>query len=176
LRTDLHFATTLVLLLGAGLAAIGPTPARGGGGNLAARVDGSFSDAAGEGTFEGTLTLSGFERRDDGLVAVGTLDGAFTDGAGKVLGEVEDRAVALAVDPSTLVASCESAKLTIPLGDLDGAGVASHLQPVEVEIGATAVPGHRLDAPLCDLAAAAGSGADTGALAAQLDRVLAALE
>ena len=54
-------------------------------GNLAARVDGSFTDAAGEGAFEGTLTLSSFELRGEQLVAHATLDGNFTDGAGKRL-------------------------------------------------------------------------------------------
>jgi hypothetical protein len=145
-------------------------------GNLAARVDGSFTDPAGEGSFEGTLTLTGFTRRGDGLVAQGTLDGTFTDGAGKRLGELEERALTLPVDRASLAASCEKASLTLRLEDVDGAGVSAHLQPVEVEIGAGAAPDHRLEVPLCDLGKLMGGSADLGAVAQGLDRVLAALE
>ena len=145
-------------------------------GNLAARVDGSFTDAAGEGVFEGTLMLSRFERRGDGLVAVGTLDGSFTDGAGKPLGELDARELTLPVERASLAASCDRATLTLRLADVDGAGVSAHLQPVEVEIGARAAPNHRLDGPLCDLGKLVGGSADLGAVAQGLDRVLAALE
>ena len=111
-------------------------------GNLAARVDGSFTDAAGEGVFEGTLAFSGFERRGERLVAHGTLDGTFTDGAGKKLGDLDGRDLTLAIDPSSVAASCERASLTLRLEDVDGAGVRAHLQPVEVEIGAGGAPNH----------------------------------
>jgi hypothetical protein len=152
-----------------------PAPA-GAAGNLAARVDGSFTDAAGEGVFEGTLTLSRFEHRGDRLVAIGTLDGSFTDGAGKGLGELDGRELVLPVEASSLAASCERCALTLRLEDVDGAGVRAHLQPVEVEIGAGAAPKNRLAVPLCDLAKMVGPSADLGVVAQGLDRVLAALE
>ncbi|HXT22862.1 MAG TPA: hypothetical protein VN923_19095 [Thermoanaerobaculia bacterium] len=145
-------------------------------GNFAAKVEGSFTDGAGEGTFEGTLTLSKFERRGDRLTAVGTLDGALVDAAGKRLGEVEDRAVSLPIESSSLAASCERAALTVRLEDVEAGGVRAHLQPVRVEIGAGAVPNHRLDAPLCELGKVVGPSADLGAVAQHLDAVLAALE
>ena len=145
-------------------------------GNLAARVDGSFTDAAGEGTFEGTLTLSRFEVRGDRVVAHATLDGNFTDGAGKGLGELDDRELTLPVDRASLAASCEKASLTLRLEDVDGVGVRAHLEPVEVEIGAGAAPDHRLEAPLCELGKVVGGSSDLGAVAQGLDRVLAALE
>lgn len=145
-------------------------------GNLAARVDGSFSDAAGEGVFEGTLTLTGFEQRGDGLVALGTLDGSFTDGAGKKLGDLDSRALTLPVEGASLSASCERASMTLRLDDVDGAGVRAHLQPVEVEIDASAVPKGRLQEPLCDLGKLVKGSAGAGAVAQGLDRVLAALE
>ena len=145
-------------------------------GNLAARVDGSFTDAAGEGVFEGSLTLRGLERRGDRLVALGALDGSFTDGAGKQLGELDGRELVLAVDAASLAASCERCTLTLRLEDVDGGGVRAHLQPVAVEIGAGAAPNNRLDAPLCELAKVVGPSADLGAVAQGLDRVLAALE
>jgi hypothetical protein len=152
-----------------------PAPAKAAG-NLATRVDGSFTDAAGEGSFEGTLTLTGFTRRGDGLLAQGTLDGTFTDGAGKRLGELDSRDLTAAVDRASLAASCDKASLTLRLEDLDGGGVRAHLQPVEVEIAAGAAPDHRLEVPLCDLGKLMGGAADSGALAQGLDRVLAALE
>ncbi|HXT51464.1 MAG TPA: hypothetical protein VN811_10510 [Thermoanaerobaculia bacterium] len=145
-------------------------------GNLAARVDGSFTDAAGEGAFEGTLTLSSFELRGDRLVAHATLDGNFTDGAGKRLGELDDRELTLPVERASLAASCEKASLTLRLEDVEGAGVRAHLQPVEVEIGAGGAPDHRLEAPLCELGKVVGDSGDLGAVAQGLDRVLAALE
>jgi len=145
-------------------------------GNLAARVDGSFTDAAGEGAFEGTLTLSSFELRGEQLVAHATLDGNFTDGAGKRLGELEDRELTLPVDRASVAASCEKATLTLRLDDVEGGGVRAHLQPVEVEIGAGAAPDHKLDVPLCDLGKVVGGSGGLGAVAQGLDRVLAALE
>ena len=145
-------------------------------GNLAARVDGSFTDAAGEGAFEGTLTLSRFELRGEGLVAHATLDGNFTDGAGKRLGELDDRELTLPVDRASVAASCEKATLTLRLEDVEGAGVRAHLQPVEVEIGAGAAPDHKLEVPLCELGKVVGGSGDLGAVAQGLDRVLAALE
>jgi hypothetical protein len=145
-------------------------------GNFAARVDGSFSDGAGEGVFEGTLTLTGFEQRGDGLVALGTLDGSFTDGAGKKLGELDGQSLTLPIEGSTLAASCERASMTLRLEDVDGAGVRAHLQPVEVEIDASAVPKGRLQEPLCELGKLVKGSAGAGAVAQGLGRVLAALE
>jgi hypothetical protein len=164
----------LLTLLVAALA-MQPAPARAAG-HLAARVDGSFGNGAGAGTFEGTLMLSGFERRGDRLVAVGTLDGTLSDAAGKQLGEIEDRAVAAVVELGSLTASCERATLKVRLDDVDAGGVRVQPQPVEIEIPVTAVPGQRLRDPLCELGKAATPSADLGALAKQLDGVLAALE
>lgn len=165
--------SALLALLVAALAVL-PAPARAAG-NLAVRVDGSFTDGAGEGVFEGTLSVAKFERRGDRLVAAGTLDGTAADATGKQLGEVEDRAVTAIVDGS-VAASCERAALQVRLDDLDVAGARVHLQPVEIEIAANAVPGHRLDAPLCELGKVVGPSADLAAVAKQLDVVLTALE
>lgn len=175
-------ASTLLAPLVAALAVL-PAPALAAG-NLAARVDGSFTDGAGEGAFEGTLTLAGFERRGDHLLAKGTLDGAAVDAAGKQLGEVEDLAVAATVDLGSVTASCERAALEVRLDDVDAAGVRVHLQPVEIEIAANAVPRGRLQGPLCELGKVVGEvagevvrpGADLAAVATRLDGVLAALE
>jgi hypothetical protein len=168
-------ALTLALLsaLVIGTAGLGPAPALAAGGNLAARVDGTVTDG---GSFEGTLTLTGFARQGDRLVARGTLDGTFTDGAGKTLVEVADRAIELAVDASTLSASCELAKLVLTAGDVEASGVKAKVQPGEVEIGANAAPAQRLQGPLCDLAKAVSAADDLDAVAQRLDSVLAALE
>jgi hypothetical protein len=166
--------SALLALLVAG--AFGTADARGAGGNLAARVDGSFDDKSGAGTFEGTVTLSGFERRGERLFAIGSLDGGFTDAAGKQVAEVEDRPVAAPVDVGSLAASCERAELLVPLDDVEAGGVRARLQPVRVEIGAAAAPKHRLDAPLCELGKVVGPSADLAAVAQGLDRVLAALK
>jgi len=166
----LHRAFPLVLLVAALLA---PAPAS--ANHFAVRVDGSFTDAAGEGTFEGTLSLSRFERHGDRLVVVGSLDGRLTDATGKQLGEVEDRGVTATVDLGSLAASCERTSLRVGLEDLDAAGVRAHLQPAEVEIAANAVPGGGLQAPLCALAEAVRPSADLGAVAQRLEAVLAAL-
>jgi len=168
------FIPALLALLVAG--SFGIASARAAGGNLAARVDGSFGDGTSAGIFEGTLTLSGFERRGDSLFAVGSLDGSFTDGAGKQIAEVEGRPVAVPVDAGSLAASCERAVLVVPLDEVEGGGVRARLQPVRVEIDAAAAPKHRLDAPLCELAKVVGPSADLAAVAQGLDRVLAALE
>jgi len=176
MRRHRRSRAALFAILLCGLATLMPVSAGAGGGNFAARVDGSFADAAGDGTFDGTLTVSRFVQRGDRLVAVGTLDGTFTDGAGKALAELEEHPVALEVDGATLSASCELAKLVVTAGDVDSGGVKARLQPVEVEIAATAVPGHRLDGPLCELAKSLGPSTDLAAVAQQLDRVLAALE
>ncbi|HEV8241736.1 MAG TPA: hypothetical protein VGS57_20405 [Thermoanaerobaculia bacterium] len=175
MRSHRVVASTFAMSFALGALVLTAAPSRAAG-NLAARVDGSFSDAAGEGTFEGTLTLTGFEQRGDGLVANGTLDGSFTDGAGKKLGELDDRALTLPVERASLTASCESASLTLRLDDVDGAGVRAHLQPVEVEINAGAVPKGRLGEPLCELGKLVKGSGDAGAVAQGLDRVLAALE
>ena len=175
MRSHRVFASALAMSFALAALVLTAAPAHAAG-NLAARVDGSFSDAAGEGVFEGTLTLTGFEHRGDTLVALGTLDGSFTDGAGKKLGELDDRALVLAVDPPSLSASCERCALTLRLEDVDGAGVRAHLQPVEVEVGAGAAPKGRLAEPLCDLGKLVKGSADLGAVAQGLDRVLAALE
>jgi hypothetical protein len=171
MRLHRLFASALLTLL---VAAVAVAPARAAG-NLAVRVDGSFTDGAGEGVFEGTLSVAKFERRGDRLVAVGSLDGTVADATGKQLGEIEDRAVTAVVDGS-VAASCERAALEVRLEDADVAGVRLHLQPVEIEIAANAVPGHRLDAPLCELGKVVGPSADLGAVATQLGVVLTALE
>ncbi len=173
MRLHRVLASALLTLLVAALAVL-PVPARGAG-NLAVRVGGSFTDGAGEGVFEGTLAVEKFERRGNRLVAVGTLDGTVTDATGKQLGEIEDRAVTAVVDGS-VTASCERAALDVRLEDVDVAGARAHLQPVEIEIAANAVPNHRLDAPLCELGKVVGPSADLGAVAKQLDVVLTALE
>jgi hypothetical protein len=172
MHRPLRFAAALALPLAAVLAA----PAVASHGNFAARVDGSFTDAAGEGSFDGTLTLARFERRGDALVAVGTLDGTFTDATGKQLGELADREVALTLPLAALRASCKQATMTLRPTDAEAAGLRAHLRPVEVEIAASAAPGHRLDAPLCELAGALEGEVDAGVVAERLDRVLAALE
>jgi hypothetical protein len=45
-------------------------------------VSGTFVDAAGAGTFAGTLTIERFASRDRKLVVLGTVDGTLTDAAG----------------------------------------------------------------------------------------------
>src|SRR5688572_29300961 len=45
-------------------------------------VSGTFVDAAGPGTFAGTLKIDRFASRDQQLVALGTVDGTLTDALG----------------------------------------------------------------------------------------------
>lgn len=171
-----HTLAFVALCIATWMATVAPVPALAGGGNLATRVDGSFADAKGEGTFEGTFTLTGFTREGDRLFARGTLDGTLTDGAGKTLAEVTDRSITLAVDATELVATCELAKLVLTGAEVEASGVKVELQPVQVEIAANAVPAHRLEGPLCDLAKAIDQPGELDTVARQLDRVLAALE
>ncbi|HEV8631186.1 MAG TPA: hypothetical protein VGV61_12785 [Thermoanaerobaculia bacterium] len=146
------------------------------GGNLATRVEGSFDNPAGAGSFDGTLTLNGFARRGDRIGAAATLEGTFTDGAGKELGDLPEQAVTISLDPAAVSATCQRAKLTLDAGAVDGAGVHARLQPVELEIDANTVPGHKLDGLLCELAKLVQPAPDAGAVAQQLDRILDALE
>jgi hypothetical protein len=164
-----------LLALTCGLLLLAPAGASAKG-NLTSRCDGGFTNAAGDGTFEGSLTFERFERRGDHLVALASLDGAFTDGTGKELGDLPEHSVVLAVDRDSLAASCQRVKMTLRPDDAEGAGVRAKLRPVQLEIAATASPQHKLDGPLCDLAKSVGPRADLDVVAQQLDRVLAALE
>jgi hypothetical protein len=168
------FARALLALLLAAAALPATVAAK--GGNLTARVDGSFDNAAGNGSFDGTLTFTSFEHRGDRLVAVATLEGTFTDGAGKELGDLPDQTVTVAIDPASVAASCQQAKMTVDPGAVDGAGVHARLRPVELEIDANAVPDHKLDSLLCDLGKLVRPTRDAAAVAQQLDRILQALE
>jgi hypothetical protein len=175
MRPPRTLALASLLLVTAGASLLAPPPAYGGAGNLAARVEGSYQAASGEGRFEGTLAVAAFAREGDRLVARGTVDGTFTDAAGKEVAEATDRAIVLEVDAARLSASCQVVKSVLTPPDLEVSGLKAKLEPVEVEIGANAVPAGRLEGPLCDLAKTVGGG-DLDAVAQQLDRVLAALE
>ena len=140
---------------------------------LMTRVDGSFGSG---GTFDGAVTLQGFQAQGDRLVAVGTLDGELTDAAGESLGEVRDQPVRLAVNPGSLAASCEQLSARLGPTSVQARSQSVELGAVELEIGARASRGSRLRELLCGVGEKLGRGAAASALASDLDQVLAALE
>jgi hypothetical protein len=145
-------------------------------------VSGTFVDAAGAGTFAGTLTIERFASRDRQLVALGKVQGTLTDAAGATR-SVTDQPVAL---PVTNVAvsggaqsqadgpittqqteqDCQLVHLEFGGITLDVLGVQVSLSPIVLDIGL----GGLLGGILCGLLGALGGGAPAPAQANMLNQ------
>ena len=180
-RTVALAAVSLVLALlvsSADAAAQGP-----GRGSLpsAIPVSGTFVDAAGPGTFIGTLTIERFASREHKLVALGAVSGTLTDALG-VTRSVTDEAVALPVT-NLAVGAGSQAQADGPIGTqqaqdcqllhlefggitLDVLGIQVTLSPIVLDIALGGI----LGGILCGVLGALGGGAPAPAQAAQLNR------
>lgn len=157
--------------------AVGLAQAGGGRGtnaDLAIPVTGSFTDAAGLGTFTGTFTLQRFAIVDGAIVAVGTLVGTLTDAAGNVLGSIVRNVVIPILDTAT-EATCEILHLELGPLDLDLLGLVVHLDRIVLDISAQPGPGNLLGNLLCGIAGLLDGGGPLAAILSALNNILRSL-
>jgi hypothetical protein len=145
-------------------------------------VSGTFVDAAGPGTFVGTLTIDRFASLNRQLVALGTIQGTLTDAAGGTR-SVTDRSVTLPVTSVAVSGSaqrqsegpittqqaaqdCQLVHLEFGGITLDVLGVQVALSPIVLDIGL----GGLLGGILCGLLGALGGGAAAPAQANMLNQ------
>jgi hypothetical protein len=151
-------------------------------------VTGTFTNAAGQGTFSGTFTPASFKVVNGALEAVGTLKGTLTDASGKSLGSVSQTASlpvqttaasAAAAHGSAAraaalpAASCGVLNLVLGPLNLNLLGLVVTLNQVHLNI--TAVTGSLLGNLLCDVANLLNSGGALSSIASLLNQILAAL-
>jgi hypothetical protein len=165
----------LVLVLSLVMLPLGASAASKKSGSLTENVTGTFTNAAGEGTFQGQLTINRFVAQGGQLAAVGTLTGTLTDASGAVLGNVTDQAVTLPVDRSSLTATCDILNLAVGPLDLDLLGLVVHLDRVALDVTAEAGSGNLLGNLLCGLSKLLDSSANLTAIANKLNNVLESL-
>ena len=137
-------------------------------------VTGTFTDAAGTGTFTGTFTLQRFAQRGGELVAIGTLVGTLVDAAGAVLGNVVTNVVIPILESATL-ATCEILHLELGPLDLDLLGLVVHLDRIVLDISAEAGAGNLLGNLLCGLAGLLDAGGPLSAILTALNNILSNL-
>ncbi len=151
-------------------------------------VTGTFTNAAGQGTFSGTFTPTSFKVANGVLDAVGTLKGTLTDATGKSLGSVSQTA-ALPVQTSAAsaaaahgsaaraaalpAASCGVLNLVLGPLNLNLLGLVVTLNQVHLNI--TAVTGSLLGDLLCDVANLLNGGGALSSITTLLNEILAAL-
>jgi hypothetical protein len=145
-------------------------------------VSGTFVDAAGPGTFVGTLKIERFASRDRQLVVLGTVEGVLTDALGATR-SVTAHAVTLPVtnievsgDPQTqadgsvstqqAAQDCELVHLEFGGISLDVLGLQVSLSPIVLDIAL----GGLLGGILCGLLGALGGGAPAPAQANLLNQ------
>jgi hypothetical protein len=138
-------------------------------------VTGTFTNAAGQGTFSGTFTPTSFSVVNGVLEATGLVKGTLTDATGKSLGSVSQTAslpvhTAAAAVPA---ASCNILNLVLGPLNLNLLGLVVTLNQVHLNI--TAVPGQLLGTLLCDVANLLNSGGALSGIASLLNQILAAL-
>jgi hypothetical protein len=144
-------------------------------------VSGTFVDAAGPGTFAGTLTIARFASRDRQLVVLGTIDGTLTDAAGTrsvtaqpvtlpvtnvgVSGASQTRADG-PISTQQAEEDCQLVHLEFGGIVLNVLGLQVSLSPIVLDIAL----GGLLGGLLCGLLGALGGGAPAPALANQLNQ------
>lgn len=124
---------------------------------LAVPVTGSFAQSTtsgpltslGTGNFAGTFNIQQFVNQGGNLMAVGTLVGTLTNGAGQTQSVVVNN-VAAPVTAAT--ASCPILSLTLGPLHLDLLGLVIDLNQVNLNITAQPGPGNLLGNLLCDVA------------------------
>lgn len=124
---------------------------------LAIPVSGSFAPSTtsgtltslGSGTFAGTFNIQKFVNQGGNLMAVGTLVGTLTNGAGQTQSVVLPNVTA---PVTSATASCPILSLTLGPLHLDILGLVIDLNQVNLNITAVPGPGNLLGNLLCDVA------------------------
>lgn len=124
---------------------------------LAVPVTGSFAPSTtsgtltslGSGTFAGTFNIQQFANQGGNLVAIGTLVGTLTNGAGQTQSIVLPNITA---PVTAATASCPILSLTLGPLHLDVLGLVIDLNQVNLNITAQPGPGNLLGNLLCDVA------------------------
>jgi len=129
--------------------------------HLAVAVTGTFTAPdAGEGRLVGTFNIQRFERRGDGVVAIGTLVGRLEDASGRVIRNIVRAelawplalpAPAAAARQPSVALICDVLNLDLGPLDLDLLGLVIHLDRVVLDILADAVPGNLVGNLLCTI-------------------------
>ena len=146
--------------------------------SITSAVTGTFTNADGTGTFNGTFTPTSFSVVNGVLEATGLLKGTMTDADGTSLGTVS-QTTALPVDTSASNAAAHAALtcnvLHLVLGplNLDLLGLVVTLN--EVDLNITAVTGSLLGDLLCDVANLLNGGGLLTEISTLLNEILAAL-
>jgi hypothetical protein len=169
-------AATLTVLIAAfaampALASAAPAAKKPAGG-VAVPVTGTFTNAAGTGTFAGQLNITKFVNQG-GIAAVGTLTGTLTDALGTVLGTVNQQ---ITMPLAQASGSCQILNLTLGPLDLNLLGLLVHLDQVHLNITAQQGPGNLLGNLLCAVAGLLdNNAASPNAITALLNNILRAL-
>jgi hypothetical protein len=153
-------------------------PAAAAPGSITSTVTGTFTNAAGQGTFAGTFTPKKFHVVNGVLEATGLLKGTLTDANGTQLGTVS-RTATIPVNTSTNAAAAPAAcqVLDLVLGplNLNLLGLVVTLNQVHLNITAVPGAGNLLGNLLCAIAGLLNGGGALSQIAALLNQVLALL-
>ena len=148
-------------------------------GSLTSVVTGTFTNAAGKGTFKGTFTPQSFSVVNGVLQATGVLKGTLTDANGNSLGTV-NQTVTDSVNTSATAnapAACQVLDLVLGPLNLNLLGLVVTLNQVHLNITAVPGAGNLLGNLLCavaNLLNGTGTGG-LGSLSTLLNEILAAL-
>jgi hypothetical protein len=135
-------------------------------------VTGTFTNAAGTGTFDGTMTIQRVVKSGSGLAAVGTLTGTATDANGVDLGTVTNQAVTV---PLAAAGTCDILHLTLGPLDLNLLGLVVHLNQVVLDVTAVPGAGNLLGNLLCAVAGLLDPPTGGGGLGGLLNGIVALL-
>jgi hypothetical protein len=147
--------------------------------SITSAVTGTFTNADGTGTFNGTFTPTSFKVVNGVLEATGLLKGTLTDANGTSLGSVSQTA-ALPVHTTAATGAAAPAAavcnvLNLVLGPLNLNLLGLVVTLNEVHLNITAVPGSLLGDLLCDVANLLNGGGALSGLGTLLSEILAAL-
>jgi len=154
-------------------------------GTLTSTVTGTFTNAAGPGTFAGTFTPSKFSVVNGVLDATGVLKGTLTSANGSTVGTVT-KTVTIPVDTGKATsgtaaaaaapaATCSILNLTLGPLNLNLLGLVVTLNQVHLNITAVPGAGNLLGNLLCAVANLLNGSGTLSTLSADLNAILAAL-
>lgn len=152
-------------------------------GKIAAPVTGTFTNAAGQGTFKGTFTPARFSVVNGVLEATGVLKGALTSANGTSVGSVS-RTVTMNVDTPNAAgatsaadpaATCGVLDLTLGPLNLNLLGLVVTLNQVHLTITAVPGAGNLLGNLLCAVTNLLNGGGLLSTISADLNAILALL-
>lgn len=170
-----NVTTAFLLVLSLLMLPLAASAASNKSGSLTQAVTGTFTNAAGEGTLQGQLTVQRFAVQDGKLVAIGTLTGTVKDATGAVLGQINGESVTLPVESGSLRATCDILNLALGPLDLDLLGLVVHLDRVVLDVSAESGSGNLLGNLLCGLSKLLDSSANLTAIANKLNNILETL-